>query len=177
MQTRSLLLDTESWDLTLDDSGNIAITDNPYSVAQDVACACSTPTNGNTIHSIVDDENYVQPYPEYEIKYVIPAPIRVYVDVSLANSDYLPADIETQVKSVIAQAFNGEDGGTRARIASTLFAGRYYSGVYNIDTSSVDIYNITLSRDGTTYSTSISFGIDEIPTLDADNISVKLVGS
>ncbi|WP_350305432.1 hypothetical protein [Photorhabdus viridis] len=42
MQTRSFLLDTESWDLTLDDSGNIAITDNPYSVAQDVACACST---------------------------------------------------------------------------------------------------------------------------------------
>ncbi|EQC00046.1 baseplate J/gp47 family protein [Photorhabdus temperata] len=135
------------------------------------------PTNGNTTHTIVDDENYVQPYPEYEIKYVIPAPIRVYVDVSLANSDYLPADIETQVKSAIAQAFNGEDGGTRARIASTLFAGRYYSGVYNIDTSSVDIYNITLSRDGITYSTSISFGIDEIPTLDVDNISVKLVGS
>ncbi|AKH62275.1 MULTISPECIES: baseplate J/gp47 family protein [Photorhabdus] len=135
------------------------------------------PTNGNTTHTIVDDENYVQPYPEYEINYVIPAPIRVYVDVSLANSDYLPADIETQVKSAIAQAFNGEDGGTRARIASTLFAGRYYSGVYNIDTSSVDIYNITLSRDGITYSTSISFGIDEIPTLDVDNISVKLVGS
>ncbi|PQQ35144.1 hypothetical protein C6H68_24810, partial [Photorhabdus luminescens] len=110
------------------------------------------PTNGNTTHTIVDDENYVQPYPEYEIKYVIPAPIRVYVDVSLANSDYLPADIETQVQSAIAQAFNGEDGGTRARIASTLFAGRYYSGVYNIDTSSVDIYNITLSRDGITYS-------------------------
>ncbi|WP_246550193.1 hypothetical protein [Photorhabdus caribbeanensis] len=42
MRTRSLLLDTESWDLTLNDSGNIVITDNPYFVAQDVACACST---------------------------------------------------------------------------------------------------------------------------------------
>uniref|UniRef100_UPI0036DD607A hypothetical protein n=1 Tax=Photorhabdus sp. RM322S TaxID=3342825 RepID=UPI0036DD607A len=42
MQTRSFLLDIKSWDLTLDDSGNIAITDNPYAVAQDVACACST---------------------------------------------------------------------------------------------------------------------------------------
>ncbi|TDB52232.1 hypothetical protein C5468_10895 [Photorhabdus luminescens subsp. mexicana] len=62
-------------------------------------------------------------------------------------------------------------------IGYTLFAGRYYSGAYNIDTSSVDIYSITLSRDGTTYSTSISFGIDEIPTLDTDNIFVKLVGS
>ncbi|MCT8341934.1 MULTISPECIES: hypothetical protein [Photorhabdus] len=42
MQTRSFLLDIKSWDLTLDDSGNISITDNPYAVAQDVACACST---------------------------------------------------------------------------------------------------------------------------------------
>ncbi|WP_118987905.1 hypothetical protein [Photorhabdus sp. CRCIA-P01] len=42
MQTRSFLLDIKSWDLILDDSGNIAITDNPYSVAQAVACACST---------------------------------------------------------------------------------------------------------------------------------------
>ncbi|PNK89137.1 hypothetical protein [Serratia odorifera] len=42
MQTRSLLLDTNTWDLVLDDKGNIAVTDNPYAVAQDVACACST---------------------------------------------------------------------------------------------------------------------------------------
>lgn len=42
MQTRSLLLDTEAWDITLDDNGNLAVTDNPYAVAQDVACACST---------------------------------------------------------------------------------------------------------------------------------------
>ncbi|NHB61719.1 hypothetical protein C5472_11470, partial [Photorhabdus sp. RW14-46] len=78
MRTCSLLLDTESWDLMLDDSRNIAITDNIYSVAQDVARVIwkkkppGIPTNGNTTHTIVDDENYVQPYPEYEINYVIP---------------------------------------------------------------------------------------------------------
>ncbi|MBH2842910.1 hypothetical protein QZQ24_14385 [Serratia marcescens] len=42
MQTRSLLLDANTWDLMLDDKGNLAVTDNPYAVAQDVACACST---------------------------------------------------------------------------------------------------------------------------------------
>lgn len=41
MLTKSLLL-TDQWDLSLDDSGDIAITANPYAVAQDVACACST---------------------------------------------------------------------------------------------------------------------------------------
>lgn len=42
MQSRSLLLDTGTWDILLDDTGNLAITDNPHAVAQDVACACST---------------------------------------------------------------------------------------------------------------------------------------
>ncbi|WP_147196061.1 hypothetical protein [Pantoea sp. CCBC3-3-1] len=42
MLTKSFELETASWDLSLDDSGSIAITKNPYAVAQDVACACST---------------------------------------------------------------------------------------------------------------------------------------
>ena len=42
MLTKSFLLNTEEWDVGLDDLGNIAITENPYAVAQDVACACLT---------------------------------------------------------------------------------------------------------------------------------------
>ena len=42
MITKSLRLNTDSWDIALDDSGNIASTPNPYAVAQDVACACKT---------------------------------------------------------------------------------------------------------------------------------------
>lgn len=37
---KSLLLDRALWDLTLDNKGNIAIADDPYATAQDVACAC-----------------------------------------------------------------------------------------------------------------------------------------
>jgi hypothetical protein len=35
----TLLLDTETWDLILDASGNIAKASNPYAIAQDVASA------------------------------------------------------------------------------------------------------------------------------------------
>ena len=38
MQT--LLLDTVSWDLVLDLTGNMAVASNPYSLAQDAASAC-----------------------------------------------------------------------------------------------------------------------------------------
>jgi len=36
----TILLDTNTWDLTLDTSGNIARTDPPYSIAQDMSSAC-----------------------------------------------------------------------------------------------------------------------------------------
>jgi len=38
----SLLLDALSWDLVADASGNIAVADDPYATAQDVACAIRT---------------------------------------------------------------------------------------------------------------------------------------
>jgi hypothetical protein len=39
---RTALLDIEAWDLVLDVNGNIAIADNPYSLAQDAASAIRT---------------------------------------------------------------------------------------------------------------------------------------
>jgi hypothetical protein len=38
----TLLLDTVLWDLTKDASGNIAVANAPYAIAQDVASACRT---------------------------------------------------------------------------------------------------------------------------------------
>lgn len=39
---KSLLLDIDTWDLCLDAAGNWAIADDPYALAQDVACAIRT---------------------------------------------------------------------------------------------------------------------------------------
>lgn len=39
---KTLLLDTEAWDLVLDANGNIALADAPYALAQDVASAVQT---------------------------------------------------------------------------------------------------------------------------------------
>lgn len=129
---------------------------------------------GNAAHTIVDSENYVQPYPEYEIRWNTPAAVSMYVKVELANNNSLPDDISSRIRAAVVAQFNGEDGGTRARIASSVFAGRYYSGVQEVDPDNVDIYAISLSRNGTAYSSSVQFGIDEVPTLDASNITVTL---
>lgn len=132
------------------------------------------PMIGNTSYTVVDDVNYVQPYPEYEIKWQTPTAVSVYFKVELKNNNALPGDIVNRVRAAVISAFNGEDGGTRARIGSTIYAGRYYAGVQAIDSDNVDIFSITISRDGTTYQTSASFGIDEVPTLDVTNILVTL---
>lgn len=42
MITLSLMLDTDSWDIGLDDRDNLQTVGNPYACAQDVATACST---------------------------------------------------------------------------------------------------------------------------------------
>jgi hypothetical protein len=40
---------------------------------------------GNTTYTVVDDVNYVQPYPEYEIKWQTPSAVSVYFKVELAQ--------------------------------------------------------------------------------------------
>jgi len=135
------------------------------------------PLNGETTYTITDRENYAAPYPEYEINWVTAKPVSVFVKVSLAKSDFLPSDIVTLTQAAISNAFNGSDGGSRARMGSSLSAGRFYADIYKIDVDNVVIELLTLSRDGTTFSTSVEFGIDEIPVLDVNNITVELVGA
>jgi hypothetical protein len=131
--------------------------------------------NGTTTFIVQDDENYVYPYPEYTIKWVTPSAVSVHFKIEIESNDSLPSNITSLVQQAIINSFNGDDGGTRARIGSKIFAGRYYSGVQAVDQSNINILGITISKDGTSFSSSVEFGIDQIPTIDATNIDVDLV--
>lgn len=58
--TKSLLLEKSTWDIELDDMGNIAITQNPYAIAQNVACAVSTFLGESIVNSNIgiDYQNF-----------------------------------------------------------------------------------------------------------------------
>lgn len=131
--------------------------------------------NGEVTYTITDSENYAAPYPEYEISWVTAKPVSVYVKISLAKSEFLPSDIVSLAQTAVSNAFNGSDGGSRARMGSSLSSGRFYAGIFKIDVDNVVIESLTLSRDGTAFSTAIAFGIDEIPVLDVNNITVEFV--
>lgn len=129
--------------------------------------------NGDTSHVIYDSVNYSEPYPEYIVTWKTPDAVPVHFKVQVANNPSLPADIPALIKSAIIAAFSGADGGSRARIGSAIYAGRYYAGVAATN-SNVNIQSITMGVDASAAATSLTFGIDQRPTLDATNIQVLL---
>lgn len=129
---------------------------------------------GNTSYTIQDTENYQEPYPEYLVKWETPDPVSAHVSVEIASSSTYPSNISQLVKDAVISAFSGEDGGNRSRIGSNLYASRFYAAIQAVSDSGVNILSVQLSRDGTAYSSAISFGIDEVPTLDESNITVTI---
>lgn len=130
--------------------------------------------NGNTSFTITDTSGGVPPYPDYTVTWETPAALPVYFAVSITNNPALPSNIVTLIKQAVADAFNGVDGGTRARIGSTLVSGRYYSGV-NATDEHVEILSIFLGKTAAPTGTSLAIGIDQRPTLDQANVTVTLV--
>jgi uncharacterized phage protein gp47/JayE len=149
---------------------------DPAAIAQAIwgKKSLGAPYNGNTTHTITDTTGGVTPYPTYDVTWETPAALPVYFAVSITNSPALPSNITALIKQAVEDAFNGVDGGSRARIGSTLVSGRYYSGV-NATDSNVEILSIFLGAAASPTGTSLAVGIDQRPTLDPANITVTLV--
>ncbi len=129
--------------------------------------------NGNTSYA-VQDTSYSEPYPTYTVTWLTPTATPAFFAVTLKNNAALPSNIVSLVQAAILASFSGQDGGPKARINQTTVAGRYYANVAAIDPS-VQIESILmgLSSGGATL-TALTFGIDQLPTLDATNVAVTL---
>ncbi len=90
--------------------------------------------NGNTTYNIYDtNSGYSEPYPgPYPVTWETPADIAVSFQVTIKNSPAVPSTALMQIQAAILLAFLGEDGGTRARLGSELFASRYYAGIIGL---------------------------------------------
>jgi hypothetical protein len=126
--------------------------------------------NGNTTVSITDSVNYAPPFPTYPITFQIPTPTAIKFAVTMQSNAQVPANAVDLVRNAIIAAFNGQDGGPRARIGSFLFASRFYAGIANLGTWAL-IYSVQLGI-ASANQTSILVQADEVPTLSATDISV-----
>ena len=106
-------------------------------------CAMS----GNTTVIVYDSNaGYAQPYPSYQITYQIANPQTFIMNVTIVNSTHVPSTAVTAIKNAILAAWAGDDGGSRARIGSTVFASRYYAAVAALG-SWVQLISIKLGFD------------------------------
>lgn len=88
---------------------------------------------GNTTVTVFDENsNYTPPFPSYQVSYETTTNLPIFYNVTLANNPLIPSDALTQIQTAIANAFSGEDGGTRARIGSVLFAWRYATAIASL---------------------------------------------
>jgi hypothetical protein len=129
--------------------------------------------NGSTTYTYTDSSTGVLPYPTYTVKWVTPTSVPVYFAVDIVNNTSVPANITALVQDAILAAFNGQDGGSRARIASTLYAGRYFAGIAAIG-NGVELLSIKIGTAPSPSATSLALGIDQLPTLSASDIAVTL---
>ena len=129
--------------------------------------------NGNTTQTVVDDSGYNVPYPSYQITFEIPTATPTLFAVQLANNPNLPSNIVTLVQDAIIEAFTGADGGTRARVGSTIYASRYYGGITAINPN-VSVLSLLLGT-ATANAPSVTMQINQQPVVQASNISVTLV--
>jgi uncharacterized phage protein gp47/JayE len=137
---------------------------------KDVGCDM----NGDTEVTVVDDLGYSPPYPEYTIKFERPDALPIFVDVQLADSPSLPADIVAQVKAAVIATFLGADGGTRVKIGSLLLASKFYPSVIRIGPE-VSVLSILVGVTSPGALTSVLIGVDQAPTIDAAVITVTVV--
>ncbi len=130
--------------------------------------------NGDTTFVVEDKENYSQPYPQYTMQWQRAGPIRVYFKVEIDDDPVnLPSDITEQIKNVVASVFNGTyAGSTKARIGSRISGGAYYEPVISISPQYVSIISIQVSLDGSTWSSSVTAGVDQVPTVQLSDIEV-----
>lgn len=129
--------------------------------------------NGNTSYTLEDKEGYSYPYPSYVVAWETPAALPVRVAVQLADNPALPSDIVALVKQAIVDAFNGADGGQRARIGSTIYASRFYAPISALSPV-VSILSLLLGSE-TPSAASLAVPINRRPTITANDIAVTLI--
>lgn len=129
--------------------------------------------NGNTSVTVEDQDGYDPPYPSYVVQFERPAALPILFAVEIRDSALLPSNIVDLVKAAIYASFTGADGTGRVKIGSELLASKFYPGIIAIGPT-VSVLSVLVGT-STPTATSVLVGIDQVPTLDLDDITVTLV--
>lgn len=104
------------------------------------------------------------------IYYDIPSYTPVRVVVNATETDTTPADIVDTIKSLLVSDMSN-DSTNLIGIGETLYAGRFYKVLSGLD---VNLTSITVGLVGGAQSGSVSFNLNQVASLSAENITVNL---
>jgi hypothetical protein len=126
--------------------------------------------NGNTTVEIRDPANDIP----YMMRFLRPAPLDYFFNVSIENSANLPGEIEGLIKDAVYENFYNP----RVRIASTIYASRFTAAV-STALPYVNIASLTVATQPqggvkTPYNNIANCNADQYPQLDKSNIAVFL---
>lgn len=130
--------------------------------------------NGNTTVTVTDDSGYNLPAPTYQIQFERPPDFQVYFAVTVQNLSGLSnATVAAAIQAAVVGAFSGSDGGTRARIGSTILATRYILPISLA--AQVAILSVFIGSAPSPVGVSQYVQIDQAPKILAGNITVVFV--
>lgn len=127
-------------------------------------------TTGTTEVTYVDTEHYNAVY-TYQI--VRPTAVNFEVQVTFFDPD-MDAETQAEVKQAIIKDFLGELTNARVKLATTVYASRFYRCVQNA--TDAPVKDILIGLDGGPLSTSVDVPANESPTISTDSISLVFGG-
>lgn len=128
--------------------------------------------NGNTTVTVVDSRaGYIAPYPSYVVTFETPNPTPVLFNVSMQQGNTIPANAVALIQAAVVSAFTGADGGSRARIGSSIFASRFYAGIAKLGTWA-SIYSIQLGIVAPNQN-SVLMLASQVPTISPAGVTVS----
>lgn len=129
-------------------------------------------TNGNTAVTVFDSSYTTSVQPGYAIRFQRPTAVNILVKVILSKQDLVSSATENAIKNAIVQSASGTTGGYRSKMGDTIYASQFYNALSAI-ASSIKIIDIQIGKKG--FGKSIDMGIDEVPVITADNITIEVV--
>lgn len=148
----------------------------------DAGCGLpASPGLGTLVTRIISDSvNYAPPYPQYEIRFIRPLVVPIYVKVEVANLSTLPstyvADVQRAVSEAMTNGFATTDGEIttgRARIGGQIVGAEYFPPILAL--GNITPVSILIGETATPTENAITMGIDQQPVCTTLNVEVVTV--
>lgn len=163
------------------------ITLSPHSIylcvnggqADDIAQAIFYSLSGGcdttaTATSIVG--SYTDPYSNVQDTYNIDRPTDVPIKVKIGVGSYVSSEVEDLIKNAIIADWQGQTDNESITIGSSVYASQFYADIAKLMINNLQLVNVKISEDdGTTWEDVLTFDLNELPTIEADNITFEVI--